>query len=51
LVETHLQLYQVEETSAYVKDPMIASSQLFGPEMLPNRFLHLPEIVDKTFPF
>ena len=46
LVETHLQLYMAEEVWAYIKELMITSSQLFWPEMEPDKFLHLIEIVE-----
>ena len=46
LVETHLQLYMAEKVWAYIKDLMIASSQLFWPEMEPDKFLHLIEIIE-----
>ncbi len=46
MVETHLQLYLVEEVWAYIKELMITSSQLFWPEMEPDKFLHLIEIFE-----
>jgi IS4 transposase len=46
LVETHLQLYLAEEVWAYIRELMIMSSQLFWPEMEPDKFLHLIEIVE-----
>lgn len=46
LVDNHLQLYAAEQIWAYIKDLMIASSQLFWPEMEPDKFLHLIEIIE-----
>jgi hypothetical protein len=46
LVESHLQLYMAEKVWAYIKDLMIASSQLFWPEMECDKFLHLIEIIE-----
>ena len=46
LAESHLQLYIAEKMWAYIKELMITSSQLFWPEMEPDRFLHLLDIVE-----
>ena len=46
LVESHLQLALAEKMWAYVKELMITSSQLFWPEMEPDKFLHLLDIVE-----
>jgi len=46
LTESHLKLYLVEKIWAYVKELMITSSQLFWPEMEPDKFLHLIDIVE-----
>jgi hypothetical protein len=46
LVDEHIQLYLAEEVWAYIKELMITSSQLFCPEMEPDKFLHLIEIVE-----
>lgn len=46
LVETHLQLYLSEEVWAYIKELFIMSSQLFLPEIEPDKFLHLIDIIE-----
>ena len=46
LVETHLQLYLTEKIWAYIKELMIVSSQLLWPEIEPDKFLHLLEIIE-----
>jgi len=46
LVDEHIQLYLAEEVWAYIKELMITSSQLFCPEMEPDKFLHLIDIVE-----
>ncbi|MFQ5902674.1 MAG: hypothetical protein ACE5JO_03195, partial [Candidatus Binatia bacterium] len=45
-VESHLQLCMAEKVWAYIKDLMIVSNQLFWPEMEPDKFLHLIEIIE-----
>lgn len=46
LVENHLQLAIAEKMWAYIKELMITSSELFWPEMEPDKFLHLLDIVE-----
>jgi len=46
LVENHLQLTTAEKMWAYIKELMITSSELFWPEMEPDKFLHLLDIVE-----
>jgi hypothetical protein len=46
LAESHLQLAAAEKMWAYIKELMITSSQLFWPEMEPDRFLHLLDIIE-----
>jgi hypothetical protein len=46
LAETHLQLYLIEKTWAIIKEVMIVSSQLLWPEIEPDKFLHLLEIIE-----
>jgi len=46
LVENHLQLYVAEKVWVYIKEVMITSSQLFWPEIEPDKFLHLLDIVE-----
>ncbi len=48
LVDEHIQLYLAEEVWAYIKELMITSSQLFCPEMEPDKFLYLIEIVEEA---
>jgi hypothetical protein len=51
LVENHLQLYVAERVWAYIKELMITSSQLFWPEIEPDRFLHLLDIVEDAISY
>jgi hypothetical protein len=48
LVETHLHLYLTEKIWAYIKELMIVSSQLLWPEIEPDKFLHLLEIIENA---
>lgn len=46
LTETHLQLYLSEKTWTVTKERIIVSSQLLWPEIEPDKFLHLVEIIE-----
>lgn len=48
LAEMHLQLYLTEKVWAYIKELMIVSSQLLWPEIEPDKFLHLIEIIENA---
>jgi hypothetical protein len=46
LVKNHLQLYVAEKLWGYIKEAMITSSQLFWPEIVPDKCLHLFNMVE-----
>lgn len=46
LSELYLQLYLTEKIWAHIKEIMIVSSELLWPEMEPDKFLHLIDIVE-----
>jgi IS4 transposase len=46
LSELYLQLYLTEKVWAYIKELMIVSSELLWPQMEPDKFIHLIEIVE-----